>query len=62
MNIDYETELESVLDAMFPETTERERIVAKLSQYGKESFQREAPRVKLSILRISFNQPHKLDY
>lgn len=62
MNIEYEIELQNVLHAMFPDKAERERVVEKMSKYGKEPYQREAPRVKLSILKLAFNEPDKLGY
>ena len=60
--MDYESELERALHAMFPDPGERQRVVEKMSRYGKEPYQREAPRVRLSILRLAFEAPHKLDY
>lgn len=62
MIVEYEIELENALKTMFPNREERQRVVAKMGKYGEESYQREAPRVKLSILKLAYDDPGRLDH
>ena len=60
MNRDYNHLLPIVLDAMFPDETERQAVIEILSSYGKESYHREQDRVHLGILKLARTDPDRL--
>ena len=53
MDRDYSSLLPRVLSKLFPDATTRERAARILNLYGRESFQLEAERVHLGILKLS---------
>ena len=61
MEIDYEALLPAALKAMYPDPSRREEVKGKLEAYGKESFHRERPRVRLGVLYLASQEPEKLD-
>ena len=61
MTRDYQDLLPRVLEAMYPEASVRRKIIGQLSDYGKESYHREIPRVQLGILKLAWSQPSRLD-
>tara|TARA_B110001450_G_C17340266_1_gene367189 strand:- start:207 stop:566 length:360 start_codon:yes stop_codon:yes gene_type:complete len=61
MNINYSEVLPKVITAMFPKNEERELIIKKLEDYGKEDWQIEPERVRLAILKLSYDNPGKFN-
>ena len=53
--------LPQVLEAMYPDKSERENIIHKLSEYGKESYQVEKERVHMGILYLTSKSPETID-
>ena len=61
MDRDYESLLPRVLMAMFPDEKKRRAVTDVLAQYGNESFHRERSRVHLGILKLTWENPEKLE-
>ena len=45
-------EIAEKVDAMWSDPAERERVLAELQRYGQETYEREAERVCLAILKL----------
>ncbi len=58
---DYQRLVPRVLEAMYPEASQRREIIGRLAAYGTESHHREIPRIRLGILKLAWTQPEKLD-
>jgi hypothetical protein len=61
MNRNYRQLLAKVLNAMYAEKGQQNRVKEILSAYGKESYHREQDRVHLGILKLAWSEPEKLE-
>ena len=57
---DHKAILERKLEELFPNPVRRAEAVKLLEEYGKESYEREADRVKLAVLKLSGKKLEKI--
>lgn len=60
--IDHTLMLSMVLEKLFPHEDTRATVTEFLDHYGKESYHREAARVRLAILKLSGSDLDKVGY
>jgi hypothetical protein len=60
--IDHGLLLIRVVEKLFPEKAERDRITRILNRYGGSKFQSESARVKLGILKLAGKSPELIQY
>lgn len=59
--IKYDYILPLVIDAMFPEKSQKEKVIKRLKDYGKETWHIEPNRVQLAILKFTHNNTELFD-
>ena len=60
LEIDYESHLPLALASIYDDEDSKSKASVELERYGKKSFHREIPRVRLGILYLASKSPERL--